>query len=345
MFKLKHLFDGGDETSNKQGVKRRLLLFLLLVAIGVGLWQYNAKKRAAGGPLVIYGNVDIREVNLGFRVFGKIAQVLKDEGDAVRTGELVAKLDDAPYVSQVEQARGEVHSLKERLADLQAGYRKEEIAQSRANVEEAKANLANAERLFERRKELLKHNVAAQQEFDDALAARDQGAARLNSLKATLTLMEAGYRPQQIAQAHADVDRAQAALVAAEISLADTQLKAPSAGVVITRALEPGAVVQAGATVLTVSLNEPIWVRAYIPEPDLGRVHPGMKALVYTDSRPDKPYEGQVGFVSPRAEFTPKSVETTDLRTGLVYRLRIVIPTADESLRQGMPATVRLVEK
>lgn len=325
-------------------MKRKLLIFPLLIAAGVGVWQYTVRQHSAGGPLVIYGNVDIREVNLGFRVSGKIAQVLKDEGDAVRPGELVARLDDAPYRSQVDQARGELQSLKDRLADLEAGYRKEEIAQSRANVEEAKANLANAERVFARRKELLQRNVAAQQEYDDALAARDQGQARLNSLKATLTLMEAGYRPQQIAQARADVERAQAALATAEISLADTELKAPSSGVVMTRALEPGAVVQAGATVLTVSLNEPIWVRAYIPEPDLGRVHPGMKALVYTDSRPAKPYEGQVGFISPRAEFTPKSVETTDLRTGLVYRLRIVIPVADQGLRQGMPATVRLME-
>ena len=325
-------------------MKRKLLLLLILIAAGAaGWWYFTAHNGAGGGPLVLYGNVDIREVNLGFRVSGKITEVLKDEGDAVRPSELVARLDDAPYRRQVEQARGQLVSLQAKLAELESGYRKEEVAQSRAALAESKAALDNAERLYVRRKDLLKQKVATQQEYDDAAAARDQAQARYNSARANLTLMETGYRKEDIAQARADVDRTAAALAAAEISLSDTDLKAPSPGTVITRALEPGAVVQAGATVLTVSLTEPVWVRAYIPEPDLGKVYPGMKALVFTDSRPGKPYQGQVGFISPRAEFTPKTVETTDLRTGLVYRLRVVIPAADETLRQGMPATVKLV--
>ena len=323
---------------------RRIVVLFLLIATGTAAWWYFAPNRvAAGGPLVIYGNVDIREVNLGFRVSGKISEVLKDEGDPVRPGERVALLDDAPYRSQVDQARGQLATLKAKLAELEAGYRKEEIAQARAAQEEAKAGLDNAERLFNRRKELLQRKVATQQEYDDATSARDQAQARLNSTSAALTLQEAGYRKEDIEQARGDTQRAQAALVSAEISLADTELKSPSAGVVITRALEPGSVVQAGATVLTVSLIDPVWVRAFIPEPDLGKIHPGTKALVYTDSRPNTPYQGQVGFISPRAEFTPKSVETTDLRTGLVYRLRVIIPAADQGLRQGMPVTVKLM--
>ena len=335
---------GGKLPPRPKFMKRNIAIVLILIAAGVAAWWYLAPKVGArGGPLVVYGNVDIREVNLGFRVSGKINEVLKDEGDPVKPGELVARLDDAPYVRQEEQARGQLMSLQAKLAELEAGYRKEEIAQARAGVEESKAALDNAERVFNRRRDLLKQKVATQQEFDDATAARDQAQARLNSVRANLTLQEAGYRKEDIAQARADAERAAAALAAAKISVADTDLKAPSVGVVITRALEPGTVVQAGATVLTVSLSEPIWVRAYLPEPELGKVHPGMKALVFTDSRPGKPYEGQVGFISPRAEFTPKSVETTDLRTGLVYRLRVVIPTADQELRQGMPVTVKLI--
>jgi HlyD family secretion protein len=125
------------------------------------------------------------------------------------------------------------------------------------------------------------------------------------------------------------------------LQLADTVLTAPSAGIILTRAVEPGTMLSAGSTVLTLSLTDPVWVRAYVDEPDLGKVAPGTKVSVYTDARKE-PYPGTVGFVSPTSEFTPKNVETTDLRTALVYRLRIVIDRPDSQLRQGMPVTVRI---
>ena len=133
-------------------------------------------------------------------------------------------------------------------------------------------------------------------------------------------------------------------MASAELLLQDTTLASPNAGVILTRAQEPGAILQAGTTVLALSLKEPMWVRAYIHEPDLGRIHPGMKVNVFTDSRPNQPYRGQVGYISPRSEFTPKNVETEELRTSLVYRLRITVENPDDGLRQGMPVTVRLSE-
>jgi HlyD family secretion protein len=139
------------------------------------------------------------------------------------------------------------------------------------------------------------------------------------------------------------VTRAEAALASAELRVQDTVLKAPADGVVLTRAQEPGAVLQAGATVLTLSLVRPVWVRAYVNEPDLGHIHPGMKVEVYTDSRPSQPYQGQIGYTSPRAEFTPKNVETTELRTSLIYRVRVIVENPDEGLRQGMPVTVKVL--
>lgn len=323
-------------------MKRKVLLLVVLVIAALVAWRLIAARgHRSPAPLVLYGNVDIREVNLGFRVPGRIVELLKEEGDPVQPGELLARLDDGPYRRQVEQARAQVAALKAKLAQLESGYRKEEIERARATLDEAKASLENAVRLYNRRKELVRTNAVPQQDFDDALSARDQAQARLASASANLTLLEAGYRPEEIEQGRADLQRAEAVLAEAEISLADTELTAPSRGVAITRALEPGTIVQAGATVLTVSLTEPVWVRAYVSEPDLGRVHPGMRAQVYADFRPGKPFEGQVGFISPRAEFTPKTVETADLRTSLVYRLRIVIPAADEALRQGMPVTVK----
>ena len=148
-------------------------------------------------------------------------------------------------------------------------------------------------------------------------------------------------RGDENAEAKASLQQTQAQLAQAELDLHDTTLIAPSDGTLMTRAVEPGSMLSAGSTVLTLSLTRPVWVRAYIDEPSLGQVQPGRELLLYTDGRPDKPYHGQIGFVSPTAEFTPKTVETPDLRTDLVYRLRIVVTDADDALRQGMPVTVQ----
>ena len=212
----------------------------------------------------------------------------------------------------------------------------------RATVREREATRENAERVLRRQEELLASKANSQQEHDDADARFREADARLKSVREQLVLYEAGSRKEDIAQAQAEVARAQASLSSAQLRVSDTVLKAPSDGVVITRAQERGAIVQAGATVFTVSLKQPVWARVYVHEPDLGRVPPGLKVELITDSRPSKPYHGQIGYVSPRAEFTPKNVETTELRTSLVYRARVVVTDADDALRQGMPVTVRL---
>jgi HlyD family secretion protein len=189
---------------------------------------------------------------------------------------------------------------------------------------------------------LFQTSAVSRQERDDADARFREAEARLKSAREQLNVLEAGFRTEEIAQAKAELTNAQANAASAGIRLADTILKAPSAGVIIVRGQEPGAILQAGAPVFTLSLTRPVWVRAYVREPDLGRLHPGMKVAVYTDTDPGKPFAGQVGFISPRAEFTPKNVETEELRTSLVYRLRIVIDLPTPALRQGMPVTVKV---
>jgi HlyD family secretion protein len=322
-------------------MKKVLFILFLLAAAGGGYYVWNRQAQAKQDhPL--YGNVDIREVNLGFRVSGRIKEVRKDEGDAVKAGDTLALLDDEPYRRDAEEAAAQVASLKAKAEMVSSGYRTEEIEQARATVKADEAILANAERTLIRKKEMAANKVGPQQDYDDAIAARDEALARLNAARAALALQEAGYRKEEIAQAKADLAKAEATLASARIKVADTTLEAPSNGVVITRAMEPGAIVQPGTTVLTVSLSDPVWVRAYIQEDRLGEVHPGKKVAIYTDTHPDKPYSGQVGYVSPEAEFTPKSVQTPELRTSLVYRLRVVVANPGPDLRQGMPVTVRL---
>ena len=323
-------------------MKKKLILLLVLIAAAaaVAFWVNGKRASKSRGPLVLYGNVDIREVNLGFRVPGRIASVLRDEGDPVKSGETVARLDDEPYRRESDEARAQAASLSARVQLLEAGPRPQEIAQIRAVVRERGVTLTNAETLYNRMESLLASRTVSTQDRDDAQARFREADARLRSAREQLDLLEAGFRKEEIAQAKADLARANAALAAAELRVSDAVLVAPSDGVVLTRAQEAGAVVTAGATVLTLSLRQPIWVRAFVPEPDLGRIHPGMKVEIRTDSRRDKPYTGQIGYISPRAEFTPKSVETAELRTSLVYRLRIVVEDGDDGLRQGMPVTV-----
>lgn len=325
--------------------KRILILLLLVAATAFGYWKWQQHQRAGQGELVLYGNVDIREVNLGFRVSGRILELKKDEGDAVAAGEVLARLDREPFQRAVEQAGAVLAAAEAKLTMMESGYRKEDKAQASAQLAEREATAANARKNADRQAELVKTRAASQRDFDDAQARLLEAEARINSARASVALLDAGFRPEEIAQVRADRDQARAALETARIQLADTELKSPSAGVVTTRARETGAIVQSGATVLTVSLEDPVWVRAYIDESHLGSVHPGSDLLVFTDSRPGRPYHGKVGFISPRSEFTPKSVETAELRTSLVYRLRIVISDPDPALRQGMPTTVKFPDK
>lgn len=322
--------------------KTILVAIVLLVIVGSASWVYHTYRGEHQATPTLYGNVDIREVTLGFRVPGKLATLLYDEGDKVKAGEVMARLDDEPYRNQVASAQAQVDSLRARLKLRETGNRPEEIAQARSLVREREATANNAARLFKRAEELLADKGVSLQERDNAEANLQEARARLRSARDNLALLEAGFRTEDIDQTKADLAQTEAALATARLQLNDTVLTAPADGVILTRAQEAGAILQAGSPVFTLSLVNPVWVRAYVHEPDLGRIHPGMKVEIRTDALVGKPYRGQIGYISPRAEFTPKTVETAELRTALVYRLRIVVENPDDGLRQGMPVTVTL---
>jgi HlyD family secretion protein len=322
-------------------MKKIPFLILVLLAGAAAWWFFLREKRHEDGGLLLHGNVDIREVNLGFRVSGKIAAILHEEGDEVKAGEVLAQLDTEPFQRELAEARAQAESLRARVRLLQSGYRPEEIAQASALAHERQVTFENARKTFQRAEDLLTTQSVSRQDHDDAEARYREAEARLKSAREQLALLQAGYREEELAQARADLVRAEASMAGIELRLRDATLSAPTNGIVLTRAQEPGAIVQAGATVLTVSLSQPVWVRAYVSEPNLGRIRPGMPMEVFTDSRADKPYRGQIGYISPRAEFTPRNVETPELRTSLVYRLRIIVENSDEGLRQGMPVTIK----
>lgn len=273
---------------NKKHIALKIGIILLLI-FGIYyiyiLWQHHHQ------VLTLYGNVDIRDVNPGFRVGGRLIELKVDEGDTVHQGDLIARLDPEPYIRDVNSAR--------------------------AAVNQQKASLAYAETVFAREKKLFGTGASSNDRYENALTSRDAAKAGL--------------------------ERANADLSQAALRLNDTQLYAPSDGVVLVRAVEPGTMLTANAPVITISLINPVWVRAYISEKELSRAKQGTKVKIFSDSKPHRQFDGIIGFVSPTAEFTPKTVETTDLRTDLVYRLRIVMQDPHHELRQGMPVTIRFL--
>lgn len=317
-----------------------VLVAVAIVAVGVGLsWMQRAGKDE--GLLRLYGNVDIREVQLAFRQPGRVARMDFDEGDAVSAGMRLAVLDAQPYEEALAAAEAGVRVAEAELAKLRRGLRPQEIVQAKEALNRAQAVARDAEANYRRQSSLLEARVSSQQTFDAALAARDQAAAGVEAAKAALSQAQEGFRREDIAAGEAHLAAAEAARAQAATALADTELFAPSAGTVIARVREPGSMVASQSAVYSLSLDAPVYVRAYVGEPDLGRIAPGTRVRVRSDSS-DQVYQGQIGFISPRAEFTPKTVETPDLRTDLVYRLRVVIddPDAYTTLRQGMPVTV-----
>lgn len=325
--------------------RQRIILGALVFAVvAAGVWYFWLRgEDAASRTLVLHGNVDIRQVELGFRVGGRLAEMHVEEGDAVAQGALLAVLDKQPFTDDLRLAEAEVAARRAEFQKFKTGSRPEEIAQAEALVAERQAAVDNARRLFERQARLRRSGTASQQAYDDAKARRSEAEARLKSARETLDLARQGFRTEDIAAASATLEIARARRDRAQTALDDTELHSPASGIVLSRIREPGAIVAPAAPVYTVSLSEPVWVRTYVREPDLGRVRPGMKALVTTDTRPDLPYQAHVGFISPVAEFTPRNVETADLRTDLVYRLRVIVDEPDTGLRQGMPVTVTLL--
>ncbi|OLR20382.1 secretion protein HlyD [Enterobacter kobei] len=320
----------------KKPVIIALAMVVVLAIIGAGTLWYQSRQDQ---PLTLYGNVDIRTVNLSFRVGGRLQTLNVDEGDQLKAGQTLGVLDRAPYENALLQAKANVSTAQAKYDLTTAGYRDEEIAQAVAAVNQARAAYDYAQNFYQRQQGLWKTRVISANDLENARSSRDQAQASLKSAQDKLSQFRAGNRPQEIAQAKAGLEQAQAQLAQAELDLHDTTLVAPSDGTVLTRAVEPGSMLNAGSTVLTLSLTRPVWVRAYINERSLSEARPGREILLYTDGRPDKPYHGKIGFVSPTAEFTPKTVETPDLRTDLVYRLRIIVTDADDNLRQGMPIT------
>lgn len=317
------------------------IVLALVVAIGIGaaLWRGT---EPAGEVLTLYGNVDIRQVELAFRVGGRIDALLVDEGDAVEAGQVLARLDPKPLQDALHGAEAQLAMQQAELDKMHLGYRPEDVEQARAALSGQEAGLVHARQSLDRVSRLYAQRAVAKKELDSVRAAYTEAVARVDAAREQLRLMRSGYREEDIARQLAAVQAAQATVAEAETRVTDTTLYAPQRGIVLTRVRELGAVVQGGQSVVTLSLTHPVWVRAFVTQPNLGHIRPGQPVLLTVDATPGVEYRGTVGFISPRAEFTPKTVETKEIRNDLVFRFRVLVEQGSEVMRQGMPVTLKL---
>ncbi len=324
--------------------RRRILGILALAALLIAALAtrgFGLLAPADDGTLTIHGNVDIRQVDLGFRASGRIATIPFEEGAHVAGGAILASLDPAPLRDQLDAAQAQIAVAGAELDKRRNGNRPQDIAQAKAKLADAQASLASAKEDYDRRAELVKTGAVSQALFDSTAAKLRSARAQVDAAKEALSLQRAGARREDIEAADALRRQAVAQASKAQTDLGDAVLRAPNAGTILIRAREPGAIVQPGETVLTLTIDRPMRVRAYIPEPDLSRISPGMAVTVRTDGNA-RAYRGTIGSIAPTAEFTPKTVQTEALRTDLVYRVRVIVTDPDDALRQGAPVTVKV---
>ena len=323
------------------GMLALMVLTALVIGFGLGRFWGNSKKEP--NQFVLYGNVDLRQVELAFNDSERIAEVLVQEGDKVKCGQILARLDTGRLKPQTVEAEAELESQQAVVQKLHHGSRPEEIAQAQANVASAKADLFNAGQQWNRMMVLSKLTTGraiSQQDLDGAKAGLDMAQARLDITQKGLDLSTIGPRKEDIAQGEAQLRVNQAQLDLLRQKLADAELVSPCDAVVRSRLLEPGEMISPQRAVYNLAITNPKWVRAYVSDPDLGKIHPGMKASISADSFPGRAFSGWVGFISSVAEFTPKAVETVELRPSLVYEIRVFVQDPEDELRLGMPATV-----
>jgi HlyD family secretion protein len=325
--------------------KRIPILIVVAAAIAGGLYFYPRLKEepAPSNQLVVSGNIEAHESLLSFKVSGRIVDLPIQEGQWVEAGTVLAKLDSADYRQKINIDEANVRVRESNLALTTAGSRPQDIkaaeqsvADATAEVEQRKLDLDRAEQLFGR-------DAIAAQDRDRAQTAFKRAQAQYQTAQQHLSEVREGSRPEEIAIAHANVKAARETLGLSRINLEYTTLRAPSAGVIAVRQSELGEVVSPGTPVVTLTDLDHVWLRAYVAETDMGRVHYGQEATIRTDTYPGKTYRGRISFIADKAEFTPKSVQTFKERVTLVYRIKIDVENPNHELKPGMPADATIV--
>ena len=325
--------------------KKKAVLFLAACLLGLAAYLYHAFcQQDNQEELVLQGNVDVREVSLAFRQSDRILEMLAEEGDRVQKGQVLARLDTRELKLQLQRLNAEIAAQQSTVDKLHNGTRPEEIRQAEGNLRQAQAAAEHAAGVYQRKRDIYTSIAGiSQQELDNAYHDMEAKQATMSVAEAALQEAKAGPRQEDIAGAEAGLQALRNEQLRYIYLLSQYELQAPDDGVIRSRLLEAGDMASPSKPVFKLSLPGKKWVRAYVPETELGRVYEGQQARVYIDSLPGKAIGGQVGYISGTAEFTPKNVQTEELRTSLVYEVRVYVDDTDNVLRLGMPATVRIV--
>ncbi|MEE1307808.1 MAG: efflux RND transporter periplasmic adaptor subunit [Anaerovibrio sp.] len=325
--------------------KKKAVLFLAACLLGLAAYLYHAFcQQDNQEELVLQGTVDVREVSLAFRQSDRILEMLAEEGDRVQKGQVLARLDTRELKLQLQRLNAEIAAQQSTVDKLHNGTRPEEIRQAEGNLRQAQAAAEHAAGVYQRKRDIYTSIAGiSQQELDNAYHDMEAKQATMSVAEAALQEAKAGPRQEDIAGAEAGLQALRNEQLRYIYLLSQYELQAPDDGVIRSRLLEAGDMASPSRPVFKLSLPGKKWVRAYVPETELGRVYEGQQARVYIDSLPGKAIGGQVGYISGTAEFTPKHVQTEELRTSLVYEVRVYVDDADNVLRLGMPATVRIV--
>ncbi len=318
-----------------------LLMVAALASAAVYFYRQSAERRAAQAQFMkLSGNIEAHESLVSFKVTGRVIDLPIEEGQTLKTGDLVARLDDADYRQQVAIDQATMQVRRRQLALGLAGSRSQDIEAGRLAVLDAQADLVQRRQDLARYQALYEKDEIAAQVRDQAATAVTRAQATYDRAKQAYSELLEGTRKEQLAVDRANVRQAQQNLNMAQVLLGYTVLRAPFNGVILVRQAELGEVVAPGAPIVTLADLEHIWVRVYVPETDLGRVHWGEDVAVRTDTFPGKNYHGRISFISSEAEFTPKSVQTEKERVTLVYRVKVDVDNPNFELKPGMPADV-----
>ncbi|MBI4517877.1 MAG: efflux RND transporter periplasmic adaptor subunit [Deltaproteobacteria bacterium] len=315
-----------------------VLLVVLLLAAGAGLWRWYAVNELNHAAIRGSGIIEVTQVDVAFEVPGRMLERVVDEGVMLDKGEPVARLDEREYRLLVDRAGAARAAADARYRLLLKGARAQDVDQALAALESAGSTLKLQQREHERVAKLHAGGVVSQAEYDRIALALANAQAAHDRARAQLELLREGFRTEEIEEGRARLQVAEKEIELAELNLARCQLYAPAAGRVLSKSREPGEMVQPGTPIVTLGdLSRP-WVNVYVGERDLGKVWLGMPAQVSVDSFPGQPFAGKVTFISERAEFTPKNIQTPDERVKLVYRVKVEVEAREQALKPGMPA-------
>jgi HlyD family secretion protein len=309
----------------------------------------------SANALRVSGHVEATEVQVASEVGGRLVELRVAEGDRVKRGDLIARLDTRDTEIQLARARAERAAADAQLRLLQAGSRGEDIRQAQAQVEAgeteaaaAQAELTAAEADLERFESLLRANAGSQKQRDDAKARADvarehvRGASeRVRAARGGVARLRAGARPQEIDAARARVAGLDAQVASFEKSVKDAEVIAPVDGIVTTKVADQGEILAPRAPIVIVTDLDHAWANVFVPEPMIPRLKVGQSATVFTDAG-GQGLSGTVTFISPKAEFTPRNVQTADERSKLVYRIKVTVDNSQGVLKQGMPVDAEL---